>query len=703
MAQLGDEALHAREHPAIELGLGADRQRLAGRHPAVGARVGDQEVVGVPQRQDRGLDHVADDQALLVVLVATKAHRLGPHDRARDQVGPQRVGPEALDHAHRVGVVLEPLGHLLAVGGEDQPVDDHVLERWPAKERGREHVQRVEPAAGLIEALGDEVGREVALDVVLLARVEGVVVLRVGHRARFEPAVEDLLDPTHRAARGLGRGEAELVDALAVQVGQRAGFEPTQAFELGDRTDADHVAGVLVAAPDRQRRAPIAVAREVPVAGCGQPIAKARAADPLGHPVDLGVVGQQVVVHVLDPHEPGRDRHVQERLVGPVAVRVRVLERVAVDQRVLALEPLDDRGIGRLRSHPGELADARVEHAVEVHRPDDRQALALAGLEVVFAVRGRLVDDPGAGVGGHVLGRDDPERDVGVLGEVGEERRVADPDQLGAHAPLHDLGLADALAGLVVGQPPRLDPRQLARREHANLHVLDLGVDGQREVARQRPRGRRPGPERLVLGPEDLEADRDAWILAELVALFAGRRVLLLRALRDLEVGQGGAEQGRDRLDSIALVDPSGRPQPGEHPPDALHERGVHGLVVVVEVDPATHALDDLAPFFGVAKHARAAGRVELGHAERLDLDPAVDVELVLDQALDRQPVAVPAEAALDRVALHRPVAGHDVLDRAREQVAVVGQTGRERGPVVEHEGRLGLDLGLALTGPVAM
>src|SRR5690606_35928011 len=115
---------------------------------------------------------------------------------------------------------------------------------------------------------------------------------------------------------------------------------------------------------------------------------------------------------------------------------------------------------------------------------------------------------------------------------------------------------------------------------------------------------------------------------------------------------------------------------------------GVHGLVVVAEVDPATHAAHGDLPLLGEAEHARAASRVEAVDAVGLDVGFAVEVELVLDQALDRQAVAVPAEAALDGAALHRLVARDDVLDRAGEEMAVVRESGRERGPVVEDERR---------------
>lgn len=62
--------------------------------------------------------------------------------------------------------------------------------------------------------------------------------------------------------------------------------------------------------------------------------------------------------------------------------------------------------------------------------------------------------------------------------------------------------------------------------------------------------------------------------------------------------------------------------------------------------------------------------------------------------------MAVPAEAAGDVVATHGLVARDDVLDSPGEDMAVVGQPGSERGPIVENVLRLTLsELQLRLEG----
>ena len=88
----------------------------------------------------------------------------------------------------RVGIVLETLAHFESVFGQHEAVDDDVLESGLFEERGGEHHQGVEPAAGLVEPFGDELRREVALELGFV--LKRIVLLRVRHGTGLEPAVE---------------------------------------------------------------------------------------------------------------------------------------------------------------------------------------------------------------------------------------------------------------------------------------------------------------------------------------------------------------------------------------------------------------------------------------------------------------------------------------------------------------------------------
>jgi hypothetical protein len=173
------------------------------------------------------------------------------------------------------------------------------------------------------------------------------------------------------------------------------------------------------------------------------------------------------------------------------------------------------------------------------------------------------------------------------------------------------------------------------------------------------------------------EADRDRRVLAVLVdvlvhpQLVVGQRRLVVPA-----VGQ----------DAEALVDPALVVELLERPDHRLHVVGVHGAVVVVEVDPARLAGDVVAPLAGVLHHRLAARLVELCDAHLDDLVGGLDAVEAHRLQLGGQAVGVPAEASLDAAPPHGLVARHDVLDVAGEQVAVVRQPVGERRTVVEDE-----------------
>ena len=294
---------------------------------------------------------------------------------------------------------------------------------------------------------------------------------------------------------------------------------------------------------------------------------------------------------------------------------------------------------------------------------------------VVFAEGRRLVNETRALLGGDVVvGNDDESAPFGLGLEVVEQRPVAAPHEVAALDARLD-GQRRVLLAIGIkarfGQVER--PLRIAI---GNLDVVDVRADTDREVRRQRPRGGRPRCERGIFVLE-LEQHGDGRIL--------NVHVVLAR----LEVGEHGLERGGHGHHLEALVDQPLVPELLDHPPHRLHVPRVHGLVVVVEIHPASEPRDGLAPLGDVALDDGAALGVVAGHADLGDGLGRRHAERAVDFLLDRQPVAVPAEAAFDPVALHRPVPRHDVLQHRTHEVAVMGQSGGERRAVVEDVGGL--------------
>ena len=333
------ERLQARQNPLVEY-VAAVVQTFVGR-PVIDRRVRHQELECVIPRQQRAARHVLDAGVQEQLFLAA-------HQTRVDQIQAQRIGAVDLHQFVRRRVVAQPLRHLAAVAGDDHAVDDRVAERRFFEKRRRQHGQRIEPAARLIEALGDELCRETSVENALI--LERIVQLRVRHRAGLEPAIQHFFDAAIRPFLA-GHVEGQRIDELAMQVRQAlSGIT----LELVERADAQHVARDVVD-PDRQRRAPDAVARNRPVDCAFQPVAESAVLDVRRNPTDLFVRGQQVVDDTGDAHVPRRDRAIDQRRVRAIAERIAVLQHALLVQRTGFLEALDDVLVGVFDVSPREV------------------------------------------------------------------------------------------------------------------------------------------------------------------------------------------------------------------------------------------------------------------------------------------------------------------------------------------------------------
>ena len=147
-----------------------------------------------------------------------------------EEVPAQGVGAEAVEHLPGRDDVALGLRHLLALGVGDEAEADDALVGGAVEQQRRDRVQRVEPAARLVDRLADVVGGEVRLeDVLVLVRR---VPLRERHAARVEPDVDDLGHAAHRllAVRARERHVVDVGPVRIVEPGAR------QLLQLGRAT-----------------------------------------------------------------------------------------------------------------------------------------------------------------------------------------------------------------------------------------------------------------------------------------------------------------------------------------------------------------------------------------------------------------------------------------------------------------------------------
>ena len=587
---------------------------------------------------------------------------------------------------------------------------DAGAERGAIEERGRQNVQRVEPAARLTDVLDDEVARVVVLEPLLV--LERVVHLREGHRAGLEPAVEHVGDATHRrlASRVVRVRARELINERTVEVRD---LHAEVGLELSDGTvDVGARVGGIVRDPHGDRRAPEAVTRDRPVAGALQPLAEDAVLGVRGGPGDLLVELHHAVADLGHADEPRGHSLVHEGLAAAPAVRVGVHVGLLAHQHGADLGGAARDG-ATLLAQVGDHVAVRVEdlHALVVgylgredatlvDGHDEANAVLHARPHIVFTECGSLVDEAGTVRGRHVVGGDDgPAVGAGgaafgaALGgvEVVVDRVVVDAHQLMALVGRDDGGVLaeflgvggdqvggdeDALAGevtLVVGGD--LDKRVLDLRAHG-----DGRVRGQRP-GRGRPDERQLGARRVLTQfGFQTQANRHRVVGAVLVHVVVHLELVIAQRRAIVPaVGQ----------DAVTLVGQALVVELLESPQHGLGVGHVERLVVVLEVHPTGLAGDVLFPFLRVAQHGGTAGSVERLDTDTTftgDLGDILDAELALGLELGGQAVRVPAETALDAVTLHGLVAAHHVLDVAGQEVTVVGQAVGERRAIVEHE-----------------
>ena len=281
-AALADQALRDRDQPAVERAPGRQvrplRQRLIARLELVDRGVEDEEVVGVPQREQPPLHLVGGPVAEVHVLRRrlpgeAPAHHVGTH-LLDGVVEPDGIAPGLVHGA--AGLVVDLL------------VAEHPPVRRLADQDNAHEQHRVEPQADLLAHLGHPVGREPDLPVGVcgqvgdrdaLGRAGGVAALhelgvvpaegRERHDARVQPAVADVQQSLSLLA-AFGAGDPDLVDPRPVQLLQPVDGRGRSLCQL--LLGADHRHVLVRAEVEGQRQPPVALAADAPVPHVAEPV-----------------------------------------------------------------------------------------------------------------------------------------------------------------------------------------------------------------------------------------------------------------------------------------------------------------------------------------------------------------------------------------------------------------------------------------------
>lgn len=137
--------------------------------------------LGLADEESQTIDPSSDDRVSNVSNAVILEDQVVTSDDGRvDQVQPEGVTSVLMQDLLWVGVIPQALAHLLSIATQDQSRDDQVLPRRRVEQMCSEDDQSVEPSSGLVDTLGNEIGREGSLEL-FVRGAEGVVLLSVGH------------------------------------------------------------------------------------------------------------------------------------------------------------------------------------------------------------------------------------------------------------------------------------------------------------------------------------------------------------------------------------------------------------------------------------------------------------------------------------------------------------------------------------------
>ena len=267
-----------------------------------------------------------------------------------EEVPAERVGAVAVDDLPRHDDVAERLGHLLALG-----IGDVAEARGTCGTASGRTAASRSPAASRTSRASGRSPRRCSRPGSAPRSAPGSRTARGAGRTASSPSRTRRRSPRARAAAARRTAAHGISTSSTNGRCGSSSCDAAELLELGERADRDRVAGLV--APDRQRRAPVALARDRPVDVVLQPLAEAPVLDVLGVPVDRLVGRQQPVAQRRRADVPGRLGVVDQRRPAAPAVRVGVQVGLGAQQAPARAQVLDQVGVGVLDPAAGVRAD----------------------------------------------------------------------------------------------------------------------------------------------------------------------------------------------------------------------------------------------------------------------------------------------------------------------------------------------------------
>ncbi len=285
-----------------------------------------------------------------------------PRKTACVEIPAHGVGALFIQNAPRIDYVALVLTHFYSVRIVYVSQYDTRFEGRAVKQNGRNHEQRVEPAARLIDCFGDEIGGEGFFKYLFI--LERIMILRERHRTRIEPAIDYFGRAFHLPAALVAlTGQMIQIRTVQFDICRRA------AFFLKFPSGSDHLDPAAVFAyPYGQRRPPVAVARKPPVDHVFKEVTHTSVFDRFGDPVHRTVGGNEAVFYFCHFDKPTGARIVKQRRIAPPTMRITVFKRNFFKEQSFFGKHLQHDFIGFFCKHAVQFGASLIETAPLIHQ-----------------------------------------------------------------------------------------------------------------------------------------------------------------------------------------------------------------------------------------------------------------------------------------------------------------------------------------------
>mmetsp|Transcript_19520 Transcript_19520/g.40436 ORF Transcript_19520/g.40436 Transcript_19520/m.40436 type:complete len:276 (+) Transcript_19520:597-1424(+) len=183
------------------------------------------------------------------------------------------------------------------------------------------------------------------------------------------------------------------------------------------------------------------------------------------------------------------------------------------------------------------------------------------------------------------------------------------------------------------------------------------------EIGRQGPRCGGPGHKGSILFSLDRKGHDN------------GRIVDILVIETCFKVGKRSGTRSRIWHDLVPLVDQPLVKQLSKDPPNRFHKTGIHGFVVIFEINPTSQSSNGGFPFGRVASHNGSTSFVVLINAHFQHLIAVGNVELLINFIFHGQTVTIPSGTTLHVLSVHGRISSHGIFNGTGQNVTVMRQT----------------------------